>query len=109
MSDSWIFSLGLGLMFLLGAVIGRRLGPEYRSRRRLSIQTLAAALAFYWVHFGLVVLAAVESTWHFSLLTPVAVGGGIALIASGRGGIPERDVRVWFQAPVRFGHHASGD
>ena len=83
MSDSWIFIIGLALMFVLGAVIGRRLGPEYRSRLRPSIQTTAAATAFYSLHFGLVVLAAVESTWHFRLLTPVAVGGGIALIAAG--------------------------
>ena len=83
MSDSWIFIFGLALMFVLGAVIGRRLGPEYRSRLRPSIQTVAAATAFYWLHFGLVVLAAMEQTWHFSLLTPMAVGGGVALIAAG--------------------------
>lgn len=82
-TDSWIFILGLGLMLVLGAVIGHRLGPEYRNRLRPSIQTVAAATAFYSIHFGLVVLAAVKSTWHFSLLTPVAVGGGIALIAAG--------------------------
>jgi len=82
-TDSWIFILGLALMFVLGAVIGRRLGPEYRSRLRPSMQTVAATMAFYWIHFGLVVLAAVKSTWHFSLPTPVAVGGGIALIAAG--------------------------
>ena len=35
------------------------------------------------VHFSLVVLAAVRSTWHFSLSTPLALGGGIALIAVG--------------------------
>jgi protein-S-isoprenylcysteine O-methyltransferase Ste14 len=83
MSDSWIFILGLALMFVLGAVIGRRLGPEYRSRLRPSIQTVAAVWAFYAVHFSLVVLAAVESSWHFSLPTPVAVGGGTVLAAVG--------------------------
>jgi protein-S-isoprenylcysteine O-methyltransferase Ste14 len=85
MSDGWIFILGLALLFVLGAVIGRRLGPEYRSRLRPSIQTVVAAWAFYWLHFGLVVLAAVKSTWHFSLPTPVALGGGIVLMAVGGG------------------------
>jgi protein-S-isoprenylcysteine O-methyltransferase Ste14 len=83
MSDAWIFILGLAVMFVLGATIGRRLGPEYRGRLRPSTQTAAAAIAFYWLHFGLVVLAAVRSTWHFSLPPPVAVGGGIVLIAAG--------------------------
>ncbi|MEW6369050.1 MAG: methyltransferase [Acidobacteriota bacterium] len=83
MTVFWIFIFGLALMLVLGVVIGRRLGPEYRSRLRASIQTVAAAMAFYWIHFGLVVLAAVEPTWHFSLLRPVAIGGGIALIAAG--------------------------
>jgi len=83
MSDSWIFGLGLALMFVLGAVIGRRLGPEYRSRLRPSIQTVAAATAFYWLHFGLVVLADVRSTWHFTLPAPLALGGGVALVAVG--------------------------
>jgi protein-S-isoprenylcysteine O-methyltransferase Ste14 len=70
-------------MFVLGVLIGRRLGPEYRSGLRPSIQTMAAATAFYWLHFGLVVLAVVKSTWHFSLLPPVAVGGGATLIVAG--------------------------
>jgi protein-S-isoprenylcysteine O-methyltransferase Ste14 len=83
MSDSWIFGLGLALLFVLGAVIARRLGPEYRSRLGPSIQTVAAVWAFYAVHFSLMVLAAVESTWHFSLPTPVAVGGGTVLAAVG--------------------------
>ena len=83
MSDSWIFSLGLALLFVLGAVIGRRLGPEYRSLWGPSIQTAAAVWAFYAVHFSLVVLAAVWSTWHFSFPTPMAVGGGTVLVAVG--------------------------
>jgi protein-S-isoprenylcysteine O-methyltransferase Ste14 len=95
MSVSWIFILGLALMFVLGVVIGRRLGPEYRSRLRPSIQTMAATMAFYWLHFGLVVLAAVESTCRFSLLTPVAVGGGIVLIGAG--------VAVYLSATYVFG------
>jgi len=83
MSDSWIFILGPALMFVLGAVICRRLGPEFRTHLHLSIRTLAAVTAFYWLHFGLIVFAAVKSTWNFNLLTPVAVGLGIALIAAG--------------------------
>jgi len=83
MYSDWIFILGLALLFVLGAVIGRRLGPEYRSRLGPSIPTVAAVWAFYAVHFTLVVLAAVWSTWHFSLSAPLAFGGGLALIAVG--------------------------
>ena len=83
MSDSWMFSLELALLFVLGAVIGRRLGPEYRNRLGPSISTVVMAWAFSAVHFTLVVLAAVWSTWHFSFPALVAFGGGIALIAVG--------------------------
>jgi protein-S-isoprenylcysteine O-methyltransferase Ste14 len=83
MSDGWIFSLGLALLFVLCVVIGRRLGPEYRSRLGPSIQTVAAVWIFYAIHFSLVLLAAVESTWRFELPTPVAVGGGTVLVAVG--------------------------
>jgi hypothetical protein len=83
MSDRWVFSLGLALLFVLGAVIGRRLGPEYRSRLRPSIPTVVMVWVFSAAHFTLVVLAAVWSTWHFSLPALVALGGGIALIAVG--------------------------
>jgi protein-S-isoprenylcysteine O-methyltransferase Ste14 len=42
-----------------------------------------AVWAFCAVNFSLVVLAAVGSTWRFSLLAPLALGGGIAMIAVG--------------------------
>jgi len=83
MSDSWMFSLGLALLLVLGASIGRRLGPEYRSRLGPSISTVVMAWVLYALHFALVVLAAVRSTWHFSLPALVAFGGGMALIAVG--------------------------
>jgi hypothetical protein len=41
------------------------------------------AWVFGAAHFTLVVLAAVWSTWHFSLPAQVALGGGIALMAVG--------------------------
>lgn len=78
-----VFSLGFALLLVLGVVIGRRLGGEYRSRMRPSIPTLAAVWAFYGVHFGLVVWAAVRSTWHFSLPGSLALAGGISLIVAG--------------------------
>jgi protein-S-isoprenylcysteine O-methyltransferase Ste14 len=83
MRDSWILSLGLALMSVLAAVIGRRLRSEYRDRMRPSIATVAVAWIFYTVHFGLIVFAAVRSTWHFSLPPPLGLGGGIAFIAAG--------------------------
>ena len=83
MSESWIFGLGLALLLGLGTVIGRRLGPEYRTRLAPSIPTVAAVWVFYALHFGLVALAALHSTWHFSLAAPLALGGGLALVAAG--------------------------
>lgn len=83
MNDRWVFGTGLALLFVLGAVIGRRVGPECRSRLGPSIPTVVMAWLFYATHFTLVVLASVWSTWHFSLPAPVALGGGMALIAVG--------------------------
>jgi protein-S-isoprenylcysteine O-methyltransferase Ste14 len=40
-------------------------------------------VGFSPVHSTLVVLAAVKSTWHFSLPTPLALGGGIVLAGVG--------------------------
>ena len=85
MSDRWIFTSGLGLLLVLGAVIGKRLARDYRSRLRASIPTVALIWAFYAIHFGLVMLAAVRSIWHFSLPAPLAFGGGVMLTAVGAG------------------------
>lgn len=85
MNGGWIFILGLVLLFVLGAVIGNRLRREYRSRLGPTIRTVATVWAFYWVHFSLVVLAAVWSTWHLSLPTPLALGGGLVIAAVGAG------------------------
>jgi protein-S-isoprenylcysteine O-methyltransferase Ste14 len=83
MSSSWVFILGLALVFILAAVLGRRLSAEYRSRLRPSISTVAVVWTFYAIHFSLVVLAAVWSTWHFDLPPLLALGGGIAIIGLG--------------------------
>jgi len=83
MNSGWIFILGLAVLFVLAVVIGSRLAREYRSRLGASIRTVAAVWAFTGLHFSLVVLAAVESTWHVSLPAPVAVGGGTVLAAVG--------------------------
>jgi protein-S-isoprenylcysteine O-methyltransferase Ste14 len=83
MADGLTFSLGLALMLVLVVVIGRRLGQEYRSFLHPSIQTVAAEWACSGVHFSLVVLAATRSTWHFSLPAPLALGGGLTLVAVG--------------------------
>jgi hypothetical protein len=71
MNGGWILGVGLALLVVLGAEIGNRLPREYRSRLGPGIQTVATVWAFYALHFTLVVLAAVESTWHFSLPTPL--------------------------------------
>lgn len=83
MGNSWIFGLGLATLFVLGAMIGRRVGPDYRSRLGPSIPTMVMVWIFYGLHFSLVAVAAVWSTWHFSLPGPVVVGGGAALCAVG--------------------------
>jgi len=83
LTDSVAFTFGLALLFLLGAVVGNRLARDYRSRRGASIQTVALVWALAGIHFGLVVLAAVKSTWHFALPTAVALGGGMALAGIG--------------------------
>ena len=83
MSDRWVFSLGLGLLFVLAALIGRRLRREYRNCLGASVQTVALVWAFSGVHFTLVVLAAVWSTWHFSVPTPQGLGAGIVVAGVG--------------------------
>lgn len=82
MNGGWILGFGLAMLVVLGAVIGHRLPREYRSRLGPSIQTVATVWAFYALHFALVVLAAVESAWHFSLPT-LAYGGGFLLVVVG--------------------------
>jgi protein-S-isoprenylcysteine O-methyltransferase Ste14 len=83
MNKGGVFVVGLAVLFVLGVGIGTRLPREYRSALRTSVPTLAMVWAFCGVHFTLVVLAAVWSTWHFRLPAPVAVGGGMTLSALG--------------------------
>lgn len=85
MSSALVYGLGLALLAALGVICGRRLGAEYRTRLGPGLQTVALVWAFYGVHFSLVVLAAVESRWHFSLPEPLALAGG--LLSSGIGAI----------------------
>jgi protein-S-isoprenylcysteine O-methyltransferase Ste14 len=83
LNDSAIFVFGLAALFVLGAVVENRLARDYRSRRGASIQTVAFVWALTGIHFGLVVLAATKSTWHFAVPTAAALGGGMALAGIG--------------------------
>ena len=58
-------------------------GSATESRRDASIKTVALVWALTGVHFGLVVVAAASSTWHFSLPAPLALGGGVVLMGVG--------------------------
>jgi len=83
MSLNWVFTLGLALLFVLGGVTHNRLARDYRNRLDARIQTVAWVWALSSVHFSLVVLAAIRSTWHFNLLTPIGMGGGMVLVGIG--------------------------
>jgi len=83
MGAGWIFILGLVLLFVLGAVMGNSLARDYRSRLNASILTVALVWACSSVHFSLVVLAAIRSTWHFNLPTSIGIGGGTVLMGIG--------------------------
>jgi protein-S-isoprenylcysteine O-methyltransferase Ste14 len=83
LNECWVFIPGLALLLALGAVVGKRLTQEYRSHRDASITTVALIWALSGVHFGLVVVAATWSTWHFSLPAPIALGGGGVLVSVG--------------------------
>jgi protein-S-isoprenylcysteine O-methyltransferase Ste14 len=83
LNEGWVFVPGLTLLFALGAVVGKRLAREYRSHRDASIQTVVLLWALTGVHFGLVVVAAVWSTWHVDVPAPLAFAGGVLLMAVG--------------------------
>ena len=76
-----VYGLGLALLGLLGVLIGRRLPVEYRTSLRPSLLTVAMVWAFYAVHFSLVVVAALESAWRFSLPPTLVLSAGLLLIA----------------------------
>lgn len=82
-NSAWVFIIGWGLLFMLAAVLAKRLPRDYRSRGRPSITTLGIVWAFSGVHFTLLVLAAIRSTWHFTLPAPLVLGGGILLTTVG--------------------------
>jgi protein-S-isoprenylcysteine O-methyltransferase Ste14 len=83
LNDSLVFIFGFALLLVLGAVVGNCLARDYRSRHGASVQTVALVWALTGVHFSLVVLAAMKSTWHFSLPVPLALGGGLTLASAG--------------------------
>jgi protein-S-isoprenylcysteine O-methyltransferase Ste14 len=83
MGAGWTFILGLVLLFVLGAVMGNNLARDYRSRLNARILTVAIVWAFSSVHFSLVMLAAIRSTWHFNLPTSIRIGGGMVLMGVG--------------------------
>ena len=83
MNKGGVFVVGLAVLFVLFAAIGSRLPREYRGALRPSVPTVAMVWASCGVHFTLVALAAVWSTWHFSLPPSLAVGGGLTLVAVG--------------------------
>ena len=85
LNDSVIFAVGLTVLLVLGAVAGKRLARDYRSRRETSIQTVALVWALTGIHFSLVVLAVMKSTWHFGLYAPLGLGSGIVLMVAGAG------------------------
>ena len=83
LDERWVFIPGLALLFALGGVVGKRLTREYRSHRDANIATVALVWALTGVHFVLVVVAAVWSTWHVGLFEPLALGGGAVLVGVG--------------------------
>jgi protein-S-isoprenylcysteine O-methyltransferase Ste14 len=78
-----VFAFGLAVLFVLGAIVGKLLARDYRRRRGTSIRTVALVWALTSLHFGLVVLAAIESTWHLNVPAKPALAGGVALAAVG--------------------------
>jgi protein-S-isoprenylcysteine O-methyltransferase Ste14 len=78
-----VFVAGFVVLALLYGWIARRLPREYRVRLRPSYFTVGIMWVFCAVHFGLVVLAAVWSTWPLSLTDEVAVVAGVLLAAAG--------------------------
>ena len=83
LSSAWAFVVGWGLLLMLTAVLAKRLPYDCRHRLRPSIPTLGIVWAFSGVHFTLLVLAAIRSTWHFNLPTPLVLVTGIVLTAVG--------------------------
>ena len=67
----------------LGAWCGYRLRAEYRTRHRPTLMTIAGVWVLYTLHFGLILIAAADSTWSFPLPRPLSVGGGILCLLIG--------------------------
>jgi hypothetical protein len=68
------------MLVLLSLIVGLRLGPEYRNRLRQSFLIVSLVVVLYTIHFGLLMLAAIWSTWSFSLPLSITIGGGTALV-----------------------------
>lgn len=71
------------MLVLLSLIVGLRLGPECRNRLRPSSLTVCLVVVLYTIHFGLLMLAAIWSTWSFSLPVSITIGGGTALVVAG--------------------------
>ncbi len=82
-NEGWVFIPGLALLLTLGAAVGTAIARDYSSRRDARIRTVVLVWALTGVHFTLVVVAAAWSTWHFSLVGPLAFGGGVVLMGVG--------------------------
>ncbi len=80
---SWLFALGLAILFVVGTWCGIRLRSEYGSGGKPTLPTVALVWAFYGIHFSLVATAAVESTWPIPLPKTVSIAGGLLLMGLG--------------------------
>lgn len=79
----WLFALGFAALLLLGSWCGYRLRAEYRTHQRPTLMTVAGVWVLYSLHFGLILIAAVDSTWSISLPRPLSVGAGIFCLLFG--------------------------
>ncbi len=80
---TWLFILGWVLLIALAAALSKSLPHDYRRRLRPGFWTLVVVKTFSGVHLALAVVAAVRSTWRFSLPVPLALAVGALLVAAG--------------------------
>jgi protein-S-isoprenylcysteine O-methyltransferase Ste14 len=84
LSDTtWLFIIGWVLLIALAAAVSKCLPHDYRTRLRPGFWSFMVVKAFSGVYFTLLVVAAIRSTWRFSLPAPLALVSAILLIAAG--------------------------